>query len=91
MITKNPWIVGKNYLIRTVTMIYIGHLKAIFDKELILLKCAWIADTGRWADACKTGSFSEVEPYPADANVIIGRDAILDAFIIGFKLPEVQK
>lgn len=71
------WQVGENYLIRTVTMIQIGRLEKITDKELLLSSAAWIADTGRFYDALKSGKLNEVEPFPND--VIIGRGSIIDA------------
>ena len=88
---KSPYKIGKKYLVRTVTMIYTGKLKQIYDKELVLSSCAWIPETKRWADSCKTGDFSEIEPYPEKAEVIIGRDAILDAFEVSWELPKEQK
>jgi hypothetical protein len=86
----SAWEVGKNYLIRTVTMINTGKLVAVTDQELVLEDAAWIADTGRFADALKdTKKFSEVEPFP-DGKVIVGRGAIVDAVKITF-LPREQK
>ena len=74
----SPWEIGKNYLIRTVTMIQTGRLVAVTGQELVLEDAAWIADTGRFAEALKTGKFSEVEPFPA-GRVIVGRGAVIDA------------
>jgi hypothetical protein len=88
---KTPYKIGKKYLIRTVTMIYTGKLKQIYDKELVLNECAWIPETERWANTCKNGTFKEVEPYPEKADVIIGRDAILDCFEVSWNLPKEQK
>jgi len=88
---KHPFIIGKNYLIRTVTMIYTGRLEAVYDNELVISTASWIPDSGRWQQAVENGNFSEVEPYPKDSLVVIGRQAILDATIIGFNLPVVQK
>lgn len=73
-----PWNLGKHYLIRTVTMIDTGRLVEVTPTELVLEDAAWIADTGRFSDAIKSGAFSEVEPFP-DGRVIIGRSAIIDA------------
>ena len=86
-----PYSIGSNYLIRTVTMIYTGKLVKVFDKELVLTNCSWIAETERWADTCANGIFKEVEPYPKEAEVSINREAILDSFIVSWKLPESQK
>jgi hypothetical protein len=82
--------VGKNYLIRTVTFIYTGHLVAVYHDTLKLTQAAWIADTGRYADAVEHGSFDEVEPIKVP-YVLIGRGAIVDAQPIPFALPDSQK
>jgi len=87
----SAYVIGSNYLIRTVTMIYTGKLIQVYDKELVLTNCCWIPETERWADTCKNGSFKEVEPYPKDAEVIINKEAVLDSFVVSWKLPEVQK
>jgi len=86
----HPYAVGANYLIRTVTMTYTGKLVEVGDKELVLVDAAWIADSGRWADAVAKCSFIEVEPYPDGERVMIGRGAILDAVKIS-TLPRIQK
>jgi len=88
--STHPYAVGSNYLIRTVTMTYTGKLVEVGDKELVLLNAAWIPDSGRWADAVKTGSFNEVEPYPDGERVIVGRGAILDAVKVD-TIPRSQK
>ena len=87
---SNPYILGESYLIRTVTMIYTGRLKAVYDQELVIDNAAWIAETARWSDCLKNGDFKEVEPYP-DGRVIIGRGSILDAAVWKHDLPRVQK
>lgn len=75
---NSAWEVGKNYLIRTVTMVDTGRLVLVTEHELVLEDAAWIADTGRFADAVKSCEFGEVEPFP-DGKVIIGRGSIIDA------------
>lgn len=75
---SHPYEVGRNYFIRTVTMIQVGKLVDVTPQELVLEEAAWIADTGRFNEALKSGTFSEVEPFP-DGKVIIGRGAIIDA------------
>lgn len=82
---------GENYFIRTVTMYYTGKLVRFTDKELVLVNCAWIADTGRFTQAMQTGRFDEVEMYPEDVEVIINREAMLDMHKIKFELPKEQK
>ena len=84
------WTIGRNYLIRTVTMIDTGRLVSFDDNELVLADAAWIADTGRWADALKSSTFAEVEPFPEGREVIINRGSIVDAVEID-TLPRKQK
>ena len=91
--SSNPYKLGENYLIRTVTMTLAGTLKAIYKQELILENASWIADTGRFHNALKDGietlSSSEIEPFVTD--VIIGRGAIIDCTVYSCKLPTKQK
>ena len=81
---------GKNYLIRTVTMIYSGEVVAEYQDHFILKKAAWIADAGRWADNLVSCEFSEVEPYPAEKEVVVMKGGVLDIVEIE-KLPLLQK
>ena len=89
-VDDSHWHVGKPYFIRTVTYHYTGMLVKVTPKELVLKDAAWIADDGRFMEAVKSGAFSEVEPFP-DGEVVIGRGALLDAYVVGFDLPRKQK
>jgi hypothetical protein len=74
----SPFVIGKKYLIRTVTMIQTGELVSQSDKFLVLKDAAWIADTGRFSEALRDQSkFNEVEPFKNEVIVAIG--AIIDA------------
>ncbi len=84
----SPWEVGKNYFIRTVTMAQTGRLVSVHPTELVLDDAAWVADTGRFANAVKKAAFDEVEPFPG--RIIVGRQAIIDACEIP-SLPCEQK
>jgi len=84
-----PWEIGKNYLIRTVTMIDTGKLVAVTPRELVLEDAAWIADTGRFAQSIINCDFNEVEPFPI-GRLIIGRGTVIDAIQI-LVLPRKQK
>lgn len=86
---NSAWEIGANYLIRTVTMIDTGRLVAVTAQELVLEDAAWIADTGRFADAVEKCEFGEVEPFPA-GRVILGRGAVIDAVKIK-TIPRSQK
>lgn len=89
MNSTTPFIVGKCYVIRTVTMINIGKVKEIIGDFLVLESAGWIADTGRYADMLSKGSINEFEPYPDFG--IVGLGAIVDAQPWSFELPRSQK
>ena len=82
---------GRCYFVRGVTMYYTGRLVAHDAQTMVLADAAWIADTGRFADALKSGSFAEVEPYPDGVLVRIERSAVLDVSDWAHALPRAQK
>lgn len=84
-----PFEIGKKYFIRTVTYFATGEVVAIKGNFLVLTDGAWIADTGRFSDALKTGNFSEVEPVSVPMFVNMG--SISDAFEVEFSLPRIKK
>lgn len=88
--SDGPWKVGTLYQIRTVTFTYTGRLVAIHPQEIVLVDAAWIPDTGRFANACASGDYSEVEPFPTGQQVIIGRGSVVDASIAP-KINQSQK
>lgn len=88
---QGSYLIGSCYFIRTVTYHYTGLLVSVTSDELVLDKAAWIADSGRFADAMKTGEFSEVEPYPDGCLVRINRRAIVDCCDWKHGLPRTQK
>ena len=83
------WCVGKAYFIRTVTMHLIGNLKAINEKEMLLDNAVWVADSGRFHDALKTGKLNEVEPFVNP--VIVNRASVVDATEWQHAVPTDQK
>jgi len=87
---EHPFTVGANYFIRTNTHHHTGKLVKVYPTELVLTAAAWIADDGRFTEAVATGEFTEVEVFPATAEVIIGRSSIIDMVVIP-KLPTTQK
>jgi hypothetical protein len=86
---EDIWEIGKKYFIRTVTMHTTGKLKKLTPKEMLLEKAAWIADSGRFSDALRTGSLDEVEPFLND--LIVNRESIIDATEWTHDLPEEKK
>lgn len=85
-----PYEVGKAYFIRTVTMYYIGKLVAVYPQELVLEQAVWVADTGRFHQAMKDGTLSEVEPF-GTGRVVIGRGSLIDASVWAHSIPTTQK
>ena len=85
---ETPFQIGKSYFIRTVTYHLTGKVKAVCGQFLILEKAAWIADSGRFAEAINKGTLNEVEPV---GDAIVNIDSITDAFPWIHKLPESQK
>jgi hypothetical protein len=82
--------IGKNVLIRTVTHYHTGRLITLDVDWIELEDVAWIADTGRFADALKTGALSEVEPFPP-GSVFVNRGAVIDLCEWRHALPLKQK
>jgi len=89
MKNSEAWQVGKAYFIRTVTMFLTGKLVKLTPQELVLEDAAWIADTGRFSQAMKTGNFNEVEPF--NGLVIVGRGSVIDAQEWSLVLPREVK
>lgn len=87
--TDSPWVVGKTYFIRTVTHYVVGRLAAVYPQELVMHEASWVADTGRWHDALKTGTLNEVEPSLAPK--FVGRGSIVDVEEWNHPLPAAQK
>lgn len=85
------WVVGQHYFIRTATYHQTGRLVKVEGPELIFDNAAWIADSGRFTEAMKTGSFNEVEVWPDDRLVLINRTAISDASQLPSGSPRSQK
>jgi hypothetical protein len=83
------WKAGEKYFIRTVTMHIIGTLLDIEGSELLLKNAVWVADSGRFYNALKTGQLEEVEPFVND--VIINRGSIVDATVWNHEIPKEPK
>lgn len=76
---SNPFmVIGTDYFIRTVTHYFTGRLVWVGDKEIVLEKVSWIADTGKFSEFVNGKTVNEVEPFPSNSTVIIGRGSIID-------------
>lgn len=87
--TESVWVIGKKYLVRTVTMIQLGELTRVTERELVMKNACWVADTGRFSTAVSTGELNEVEMFYTD--VIISRGALVDAVEWLHNLPNKTK
>ena len=87
--TLSPLVVGNAVLVRLVTHYYTGRIVELTDTEIVLEDAAWIADTGRFADALAKGTLNEVEPFPG--VVTLSRGAMVDATAWTHPLPREQK
>lgn len=80
---------GKGVFVRTVTHHHTGRLTGYDKQFLVLDEAAWVADSGRWADALRTGVLNEVEPFPYRCLVAVG--AVVDICAWDHELPREQK
>lgn len=80
--------IGKAYFIRTVTLYQVGRVVAVSGQFVKLEDASWIADTGRFSAALKSGEFSEIEPV---GTSYINLGSIIDAFPFDHKLPTATK
>ena len=83
--------VGKNVIVRTVTMIYTGKLQEVTATDLVLVDCSWIPETARFMQFVADGLVNECEPYPEGLPVYISRGALLDMCELKKALPRSQK
>lgn len=83
-------LIGQNVIIRTVTNYFTGKLQANAGGFLELTDAAWIADTGRWAQALTEGKLAEVEPYPDGQLVLVSAGAVIDVTEWTHELPRKQ-
>lgn len=80
---------GECLLIRTVTMTVTGRVVDCSASWIMLDSAAWVADTGRFADAIETGKLNEVEPM--GDRVRVARGSIVDVAPWRHDLPTTQK
>ena len=87
--TQHPFGPGQKVIIRTVTHYYTGQVESIDDHWIALSDAAWIADTGRWAQALANGTLSEIEPYPNGCWIAGG--SVVDVAPWDYALPRDSK
>ena len=80
--------VGEKFFIRTVTYHLVGEVTKRIGQYLQLKEASFIGDSGRFSDAIKKGTLSEVEPV---GIAFVNLNAITDFFPWKHKLPTSQK
>ena len=79
--------IGKKLFIRTVTYHMVGEVKNRIGNLFELKGASWVADSGRFMQAIKDGTLSEVEPV---GQCYINIESIVDMFPWKHKLPTEQ-
>lgn len=87
----HPYPLGKNVIVRTVTMIYTGRLVDVTNTDFVLIDCSWIPETDRYMTFVAEGKAKEVEPYPEGLPVYINRGALMDMCELRSELPRSQR
>jgi hypothetical protein len=60
-----PFAVGDAILIRTVTMMLLGRVKAIASDYVVLDDAGWIAESSRFGEMLAMGAINEYERAPS--------------------------
>jgi hypothetical protein len=81
-------LVGRAWFFRTVTYHLVGRVERIVGSWAVLRDASWVADSGRFMQAIKTGVLSEVEPV---GDALLNLDTVTDAFPWKHPLPTEQK
>lgn len=86
--SKAVFPVGSAWFLRTVTYHLIGKVEAQKEGFLVLSGASWVADSGRFMQAIKSGALVEVEPV---GDAVVNMAAITDAFPWTHALPKAQQ
>lgn len=81
-------LIGEKWYFRTVTYHSVGKVKKILGRFAYLTDASWVADRGRFMNAIKDGTLSEVEPV---GICFINLDTVVDFFPWKHALPTQQK
>lgn len=81
-------LVGQKLFIRTVTYHMTGKVTKRMGAFIQLEDAAWIADSGRFSTALKTGDLSEVEPV---GTMWVNLSSVVDFFPWKHALPKEVK
>lgn len=80
-------LIGSKWYFRAVTYHTVGEVKKIVGRFVYLKNASWVADSGRFMNAIKEGTLSEVEPV---GDAFVNLDTVVDFFPWKHKLPTSQ-
>ena len=80
--------VGRKLFIRTVTYHLVGKVKAVSGSLMELSEASWVADSGRFHEAIKSGTLNEVEPV---GKCWVNVNSVTDMFPWEHPLPKEAK
>jgi hypothetical protein len=83
------FVIGESVFIRTATYHQTGRVVGVSKLFVFLEDAAWVADSGRFSDALRTGMLSEVEPAEGIVRVALG--SIVDVYEWRHPLPRKQQ
>ena len=87
-VSKLEDLVGHKFFFRTVTYHLVGKVEKLFGNFLVLSDASWVADSGRFMNAIKSGTLSEVEPV---GGAYLNLASVTDFFQWNHDLPRDQK
>ncbi len=87
-VTDLKGFIGKKLFIRTVTYHLVGEVKSVVAGMFELADASWVADSGRFMNALKTGTLNEVEPV---GRCWVRLSSVTDMFPWNHALPTSQK
>jgi frataxin-like iron-binding protein CyaY len=80
--------IGQKLFIRTVTYHLVGEVTKRIGHLFEMKNASWVADSGRFMQAIKSGTLNEVEPV---GNAWVNLDAVVDMFPWCHALPKEQR
>ena len=85
----HPFVIGKAYLFRTVTMHLIGMVSGQSGKFLVLKEAVWVSESGRFMNFLAGDlAGSELEPVGV---AYLNIDSLVDAFPWANSIPSKQQ
>jgi len=88
-VAESPIEIGEKLFFRTVTYHLLGEVEEIHGNWVLLKKCCWVADSGRWHTALADGELSEVEM--CGDYCWVNLDTVTDIHPWNHKLPTKSK